>query len=76
MKQSSSIFEKIIPFLVLGVSIAFFIAVVILFSYLFLWGLALGLVLFAISYVWNAFSPPKQKDKEKQGRIIEHEDDK
>ena len=59
--------EEIIPWLIIGVGIALFIGLIVLLSYVFIWGLVIGLLLwlgFRIKLAWNKHN--------KQSSIIEH----
>lgn len=70
------IVQTIVPFIVLGISIAILIALAILLSYVVLWGIAIGLVLFTLGYLKNTFFPSEVKKQDpKKGRIIEHNKD-
>lgn len=70
------LFENFIPFLILGIVIALAIGFLIMFSYVLLWGLAIGLVFWAISFVKNLFhsKPQNVPSTETKGRVIEHDD--
>ncbi len=68
--------ETLIPFIVLGVSIALLFALLIMFSYLLAWGLLIGGVLWLIALAKQYFFPSHKTDQKSQGRIIEHDDKK
>lgn len=66
------IITQIVPFLTIGVSIALIIGIFIFLSYVLVWGIALGLILWLIVTIKNYFFPGASQ-KPLQGRIIEHE---
>jgi TRAP-type C4-dicarboxylate transport system permease small subunit len=65
--------ENIVPFLMLGIAIALIIGLFIMLSYVLIWGLLIGGILWAISFIKNYFFPRHQPAKTK-GRVIEHTD--
>jgi len=67
--------ETLIPFIVLGISIALLIGLLIMFSYIFVWGLLIGGVLWLVALAKQYFFPVETVKKSK-GRIIEHDDKK
>lgn len=70
------IVTTLVPFLVFGVAIAFFISMIVLLSYVLLWGLLIGSVLYFIVFIKNKLFPiqvNKTSVKHKQGRTIEHD---
>jgi hypothetical protein len=69
-----SIIQQIIPFIILGITLAFAVGLLIMFSYLLIWGLAIGATLWVIVSIKN-YLFPKQSPSSKSdgGRIIEHE---
>lgn len=76
-----SIIKQLPPFIVLGIAIALMISLLIFFSYVVLWGLLVGGVLWIIMAVKQFLFPentPPQKEsriaKKKEGRVIEHEE--
>ena len=69
--------ETIIPFFMLGIGIALAIGLFILFSYLFVWGLIIGAILWAISLIKTYFFSTNNLSKkvsDTKGRVIEHDD--
>ncbi|MDX1837863.1 hypothetical protein DIZ81_08840 [Legionella taurinensis] len=69
------IIESIVPFLVIGVAVSLLIGLFIMFSYVLVWGLFIGGLLWVATLIKNAlFPPPKVKQDTPQGRIIEHKD--
>ncbi|MCC5791750.1 MAG: hypothetical protein JJT82_03965 [Legionellaceae bacterium] len=67
--------ESVLPFVVIGIAIAFIIALFSFFSYILLWGIVIGGVLGAIAWLINLFSA-KKSTKSRSGRTIEHDDPK
>ena len=65
---------QFIPFIMLGVSLAFAIGLFIMFSYLLVWGVLIGGVIWLFALLKNLWFPRKEKHTRK-GRIIEHERD-
>ena len=76
MKQKpSKIVEQIAPFFILGITIAFMIALLVFFSYVLIWGVIIGAILAFIAWIKQTFfSSNNQNKKSKKGRIIEHDD--
>lgn len=71
--------ENIIPFLILGIAIAFLVGIFIMFSYVLFWGLIVGAVLWGFNFLKTLIFPERKSSNipaEKKGRIIEHEDQK
>jgi hypothetical protein len=72
----SKIFENLVPFIIAGIALALFFGVLIMFSYIIIWGLIIGGVLWVFSLIKKLIFPsslhsiPTKKD---QGRIIEHD---
>lgn len=67
-------FETLLPFLILGIFIAISISLLFVFSYILVWGLLIGAVIWIVMTTLQFFfkkdkSPPPKK----QGRIIEHD---
>ena len=56
------IIETLMPFLVFGISIAVVISLIVLFFYLFMWGVIIGFVLWAIMTLKEKFFSSKEKD--------------
>lgn len=69
---------NLIPFLIIGIVIALSIGLFIMFSYVLMWGLLIGGVLWAIYAIKNLLFPQNKRNKTpvktKKGRIIEHND--
>ncbi len=69
--------QKIMPFLILGISLAVLVVAVIFIFYVVVWGLVIGLILFGVAWVKEKFFPQKASvnvAKESFGRTIEHDD--
>ncbi|MDF1677835.1 MAG: hypothetical protein P1U32_03985 [Legionellaceae bacterium] len=76
MSQSlKHFFQQLPPFILLGVAIALAIGIFVVFSYVLVWGLLIGAVLWGVNsliqYVRGARSnePPKTT----KGRVIDHD---
>jgi hypothetical protein len=69
------LFQQLPPFILLGISIALGIGIFMLFSYMLLWGLLIGAVLWGINLVVQYFrsvsEPPASKPS--KGRVIDHD---
>ncbi len=65
--------EQIVPFLIVGISIALMIGIFIMLSYVFVWGLIIGSVLWLIFWIKQYFTA-KEKPAKPKGRVIEHDD--
>lgn len=75
MKQKSSkIVEQVAPFFILGITIAFMIALLVFFSYVLIWGVIIGAILALIAWVKQTFFSSNPEKETKKGRIIEHDD--
>jgi hypothetical protein len=64
--------QGLVPFVLLGFIIALLIGLIVVFSYLFVWALIIGSVLWLISLIKQYFFKPKKIVKN-EGRIIEHD---
>ena len=69
MKQ---MLEQLPTFIILGIAIALIIGLFIMLSYVIVWGLLLGGIIWLIVMIKNYFFPPSTKT---DGRIIEHDDE-
>ena len=77
MKNPFSHFLEIIsPYLLIGFVIALFIGLLIVLSYVVIWGVLIGAVIYACVFIKNKFFPDKKKpvQYEQEGRVIEHDD--
>ncbi|WP_454785627.1 hypothetical protein [Legionella sp. WA2024007413] len=74
------IFENIVPFLIAGVAIALFFGLLFMFSYVLIWGLLIGGILWIIATIKQYLFPNNPAKTEittkSQGRIIDHDDQK
>ncbi|MCE0722421.1 MULTISPECIES: hypothetical protein [Legionella] len=74
------IFENLVPFLVAGVAIALFFGLLFMFSYVLVWGLLIGGILWLVAtikqYLFPSHSTKTEEINKSQGRIIEHDDKK
>ncbi len=61
--------ETLIPYLIFGVMIAIFLGLLYIFSYLLVWGIIIGAIVWGVATAKNYFYP---KDPEKKGRVIDH----
>ncbi len=64
---------QLVPFIMLGIAVAFIIGLFVVFSYLLVWGLFIGVILWVTTLVKNYFFP-KPALKKSSGRVIEHDD--
>ena len=67
------IVDLIIPCLIIGFALALFIGLFIMLSYVFLWGIVIGAIIWIGLTIKSYFSPAPTSNK-KNGRIIEHKD--
>ena len=67
------IFEQLIPFIVLGVAIALIIGLFIMVSYVLIYGIILGAVIWLGFAIKNLLTPSSRASKH-EGRIIDHRD--
>ena len=78
--QMPKIFETIVPFIIAGMAIALLIGLLFMFSYVLVWGLIIGGMLWIISLIKQFLFPPTSTHaeiiKKSKGRIIEHDDKK
>jgi hypothetical protein len=74
----NAFFERLLPFLFLGVIVVIFVAGLILFSYLLIVGAIVGFILFMLAWLRDKFFPSKSLSKRdsppRQGRTIDHDD--
>ena len=76
--QSHPILSRIMPFLIIGIVIVLFIFSLIIFWWIFVAGLIIGLIGFVIAYIREKFFKDKKhrtKKTETIGIIIEHDKD-
>ncbi|MBI2786593.1 MAG: hypothetical protein HYX60_09990 [Legionella longbeachae] len=76
----AKIFENLVPFIVAGIAIALFLGLLFMFSYVLIWGLIIGGILWLVStikeYLFPSKSTQTEINKKNQGRIFEHDDKK
>lgn len=76
--QTPKIFETLIPFIIAGIAIALFVGLLFMFSYVVIWGLIIGGVMWLISVIKELIVPSAKTsvnvEQKKSGRIIEHDD--
>lgn len=69
---------NLIPFLIIGITIALAIGLFIMFSYVLMWGLLIGGILWVLYSIKNLIFSHQNRSKTpvktKKGRIIEHND--
>jgi len=83
MSEKSSIqqiFENLVPFIIAGIAISLFLGLLFMFSYVIVWGLIIGGILWLVSTIKEYLFPSKSGNpeaiKKGKGRIIEHDDKK
>lgn len=81
----SQFINRIIPFIVAGITLVVAVIALLILSSVILWGALIGLIIFTIAYIKNRFFPNKvtttyefnktnrQKEAQK-GRIIDYDD--
>lgn len=67
--------QNIIPFIIIGVSIALIIGLLFMFFYIAIWGVIIGGVLWLIALAKQYFFPKKETPNN-SGRVIEHDNKK
>ncbi|TAL64672.1 MAG: hypothetical protein EPN84_03005 [Legionella sp.] len=67
--------KSLVPFIAVGIAIALVIGLLVMFSYVFVWGLLIGGILWAAALV-KQYLFPSETIKKEEGRIIEHDDQK
>ena len=73
--QRISFIDSLVPFLIIGVSIAVFVALMVLLSYVILWGLLIGGILWVVLFIKEKLFPSKKpRPEEKKGRIIDYDE--
>ena len=65
--------QSIGPCLLLGVAIACTIGIFILFSYMLLWGMLIGLILWVSTLIRRHLFSKNTPSKNQPGRVIDHE---
>ena len=74
MKKLELFIQQLLPFILLGIGIALVIGMVVVFSYLLLWGIFFGAIIWIGYIVKNILFPPSSPPTKQKGRIIEHDD--
>lgn len=78
--QVPKIIESIVPFVIAGIAIALFIGLLFMFSYVVIWGLMIGGVLWLVAVIKQFLFPStvakSESMKKTKGRVIEHDDKK
>lgn len=69
------ILQSLIPFMVLGLAVALLIGLFIMFSYVLVWGIFIGGILWIGAIIKSFLFPGKTLPKS-EGNIIEHNDRK
>ncbi|MFC3908844.1 hypothetical protein ACFORL_07110 [Legionella dresdenensis] len=67
------IIQSLVPFLIMGIAIAMLIGLFIMFSYVLIWGIFIGGVLWFAALIKDYLFPPPPEEKH-EGRVIEHKD--
>jgi hypothetical protein len=68
--------EQLPTFIILGIAIALIVGVFVMLSYVVVWGLLLGGIIWLVVVIKNYLFPVISSNKHEKGRIIEHDDDK
>lgn len=68
--------SKLMPFFILGVTLAVTLGLFFVFSYVIFWGLLFGGVLWLLSTIRQFFVAKPPQEKKREGRIIEHDNRK
>lgn len=76
MPKKNTLLESLIPFLILGISVVVFIAVMVLLSYVLIWGLVIGAVLWSIFFIKEKLFPSSQQANapQQKGRVIDYDE--
>ena len=75
--KSKQFISQFLPYIFVGVRLAVFVARAIILSYVLIWGLIVGTILFIIAAIKNKFfnkKPAANDPEQPQGRIIEHDE--
>jgi len=65
--------QQLPPFILLGISIALAVGIVIVFSYVLIWGFLIGAILWGANLLVQYFKPSNTTRKPSSGRIIDHD---
>ncbi|ASQ44923.1 hypothetical protein [Legionella clemsonensis] len=66
--------QQLVPFLIAGIAIALVIGLFILFSYVLVWGLIIGAILWVVFFIKRLLFSSKKIENPAKGRVIEHND--
>ncbi len=72
-RMARQVLQGIGPCLLLGVAIAGTIGLFILFSYVLLWGMLIGTILWVSALIHRAIFSKQSPHKNQPGRVIDHE---
>ncbi|OGV40436.1 MAG: hypothetical protein A3F46_04185 [Legionellales bacterium RIFCSPHIGHO2_12_FULL_42_9] len=69
--------NSIVPFVLLGIAVSLIIGLAIMFSYVLVWGILIGVILWIVTSIKEFFFPSATTQNKVviRGRIIEHKDD-
>jgi len=70
----NQVFEQLLPFCILGIAIALIIGLFIMLSYVLIWGILIGGMIW-LGYVIKSFLFPSQLEEKNEGRIIDQNKD-
>lgn len=73
-KTIQRLISTFLPFISLGVIITLIFVLLVMLSYVFLWGIIIGAILWLAVTIKRYFFPPIAR-KKPTGRIIEHQPD-
>jgi len=72
--HNQRIFNRFRPYLLLGMSVVFAVVLIVLLSYLFIWGAIIGAVFYLFTLVKRYFSQQKiDQPPVESGRVFEHD---
>jgi uncharacterized Tic20 family protein len=75
--RSNKILEAILPYLYLGITIALMIGFLIILSYVFIWGILIGFIIYIGVFIKERFFSKNKtvtNKKKHKGRVIDHDD--
>ena len=70
----SRLSQKMIPYFALGVGIVVTLTMLVLFFYLLVWGLLIGVVLYVIVWIRRIFIKKRVHQAKIQGQTYDHDD--
>jgi len=76
-KTISQLIAMFIPFFIIGIFCVMLVAGLFVVSYLFIWGAILGVILYAVAWIYTALfkkQPPKEEISARKPRVYEHKD--